>query len=396
MESLRQQYDRAVLPVYRPPSPVFVRASGAIVWDTEARAYIDLGGGIAVLSLGHCFAPVSQAIAEQAATLMHVSNLHVNAPAVRLSSLLVEHTFANKVFLCNSGAEANEAAIKLARKRGVAMNPDKYHILSFHGSFHGRVGMAMAATEKLSVREGFGPLAPGFHFARFNDCAQAEAMIDESFCAIIVEPVQGESGVHVGDVDFLRTLRNVADRHQALLIYDEVQSGVGRTGALYAYMHHDVVPDILTTAKGLGNGFPVAAMLAHQRVAGILGVGDHGTTYGGNALAARVATVVLQTLLADDFLPAVQERAAIIREGLRNLQQQYNCFSEIRQSGLLIGCDMVPRISVQALIEQALAEGLIVIPAASGVLRLAPALNIPLDVLEEGLSRLGAAVGKVA
>ena len=395
MSVTRSDYDKLMLPTYAPPPPVFVRGDGSRVWDDGGREYVDFGGGIAVLSLGHCPPPLSAALAAQAETLMHLSNLHVNEQGVRLARLLVENTFAARVFLCNSGAEANEAAIKLARRRGVGIDAEKYHMLCFSGCFHGRVGMAMAATSGAKVREGFGPLTPGFHLTPFNDLAAAQAAMDDRFCAILVEPVQGEGGVNIADQEFLRGLRALADQHKALLMYDEVQSGAGRTGALYAYMHDTVLPDVLTSAKGLGGGFPVAAMLAGEKAATALGVGAHGTTYGGNALAATAAATVLETVLADGFLAGVKARAAVFAERLRRLNEQYKIFGEIRQSGLLIGCDMADGYKAANLTAAALAEGLIVLTAGANAMRLAPALNISDEDIGEGFKRLERVVMKL-
>lgn len=383
----RQEYGEFILPTYAPPPPVFVRAAGSRLWDEEGREYVDFGGGIAVLSLGHCPPKLTDALAEQAARLMHLSNLHVNAPAVQLARLLTRNTFAERVFLCNSGAEANEAALKLARRYGVSAAPEKYRVLAFDGGFHGRVGLAMAATGQAKIRDGFGPLAPGFYFAPFNDLAAAQAMMDETFCAILVEPVQGEGGVNIGDADFLQGLRALADEHRALLIYDEVQSGAGRGGTLYAYMRGDVVPDLLTTAKGLGGGFPVAALLVGGAQADVLGVGAHGTTYGGNPLAAAAANAVLETVLAEGFLAGVRERAEVFSEQLQQLRR-LGYFSDIRQFGLLLACDMANGRAAADVSAAALAEGLLVLTAGANTLRLAPALNIPAADIEDGFDRL--------
>lgn len=388
MAGIRELYDQVILPTYAPPPPVFARAAGSRLWDEDGKEYIDFGGGVAVLSLGHCPPALVRAIGKQAAQLMHLSNLHVSAPAVRAAQLLVQNTFAARVFWCNSGAEANEAALKLARRRGVEKAANKTKVLSFANAFHGRVGLAMAATPKPAIRDGFGPLAPGFCASPYNDLAEAEAALSDDFCAIIVEPVQGEGGVNVASGEFLRGLRKLADRHDALLIFDEVQSGAGRTGALYAYMHSGAQPDVLTTAKGLGGGFPVGAMLAAEAAAAALPVGVHGTTYGGNALAAAAAEAVLQQLLEDGFLDGVAQRAAAFAARLDALNRQHRCFSEIRQSGLLIGCELAGGRVAADVAAAALAQGLIAITAGATVLRLAPALNIPEEDIAEGFARL--------
>ena len=384
--TLRQRYDNTILSTYSPPPPVFVRGAGSRVWCEDGKEYIDFGGGIAVLSLGHCHPKLSAVIGEQAQQLMHMSNLYVNAPAVELATLLTEQTFAERVFLCNSGAEANEAALKLARRFGVSINPDKYRVLSFNNGFHGRVGLSLAATPKAC--DGFGPLAAGFDFAPYNDLAVTAALINDKTCAVIVEPVQGEGGVHIATPEFLRGLRKLADDHQAMLIYDEIQIGNGRSGALYDYMNGDVVPDMLTTAKGLGGGFPVAAMLAGCAATEVLAPGTHGTTYGGNALAARSAFVVLETLLKEGFLAGVRERAAVFAEHLHRLQEETGSFADIRQRGLLIGAQLNSDWDAAKIARAALDVGLLVITAGGNTLRFAPALNIPFADINEGFARL--------
>lgn len=392
MSDTRQLYDEVIIPTYAPPPPVFVRGAGSRVWDEDGRDYVDFGGGIAVLSLGHCPQELQDVICRQATQLMHLSNLHVNSPAVRAAQLLTAHTFATRVFWSNSGTEANEAALKLARRYGVSQRAEKIKVLSFDGGFHGRVGLAMAATAQSKIREGFGPLAPGFYYTAYNDLAAAAAQLDDDFCAIIVEPVQGEGGINIATTVFLSGLRELADKHGALLIFDEIQSGAGRSGKLYAYMQSGVAPDILTTAKGLGGGFPVAAMLAAEPVAEVLTAGTHGTTYGGNALATAAAAAVLETLLADGFLSGVEKRAVEFAHRLRRLNERHRCFSAIRQSGLLIGCDMAEGRQAKDLAAAALQQGLIVLTAGSNTLRLAPALNIPLADVETGFERLGEAL----
>ena len=395
MSDLRARYNQVMLPVFSPPPPVLVRGCGARVWDDAGREYVDFGSGVAVLSLGHAPPSIVKAVGEQAAKLMHTSNLHVNDAATLLAQKLVSETFAERVFLCNSGTEANEAAIKLARYRGVQINPQKYRVLAFSGGFHGRGGMAMAATEQEKVRAGFGPLAPGFHFAQFNDLPSAAAQMDDNFCAIIVEPIQGDGGVNLAAPEFLCGLKKLAADKNALLIFDEIQTGAGRTGALYAYMEMGVVADVLTSAKGLGGGFPVAAMLVGDRAADVLPAGAHGTTYGGNPLAARAALAVLDELLSAGFLPGVKTRGEELIKRLSQLNQKFNCFAEIRGRGLLVGCQMREGLIAADVVAAALAAGLIVITAANNVLRFAPALNIAAQDIEEGFLRLQEALAAV-
>lgn len=394
---LRRQYDRVLLPVYSPPAPVFVRGAGSRVWDADGREYVDFGGGIAVLSLGHAARPITDAVCAQVKKMMHTSNLHANDAAIGLANMLSEHTFADRVFLCNSGAEANEAALKLARHRGVALHADKFRVLSFTNSFHGRVGLAMSATGQDKIRQGFGPLAAGFCFAPFNDSQAASEQADDNLCAIIVEPVQGEGGVIPADDSFLQTLRTLADRHNALLIYDEIQTGAGRCGELYAYMTSDAIPtpDVLTSAKGLGGGFPVAAMICSEKAADGLPKGAHGSTYGGNPTAAAAACAVLNTLTAAGFMDSVKETAREFHHRLTDINKKFNCFGQIRACGMLIGCEMVPSLQAADVAAAALNSGLIVITAAHNTLRFAPALNIKSEDIREGFDRLEVALAKL-
>lgn len=392
MTKTRDDFDRLMLPLYAPPPPVFVRGKGARVWDDKGREYIDFGGGIAVLSLGHSAPQVARAVAAQAARLTHTSNLFVNDAAVRLVRELTKRTFAERAFLCNSGAEANEAALKLARKRGVMINPKKYRVLSFGGAFHGRMGLAMAATPNVKVRAGFGPLPGGFVDAPYNDLAAATKAADDNLCAIIAEPTLGEGGVHPAKRGFLQGLRKLANKHNALLIFDEIQTGAGRTGVLYQYMAEKIVPDILTTAKGLGGGFPVAAVLAGGKAAKVFGIGDHGTTFGGNPLAASAALAVLRTIDRPAFLRGVGERSAMIIRQLEKINKKHNCFAAIRAQGLLIGCDAAKGWDAKTMTAKMLEAGAIVITAGKNTLRFAPPLNITKAEITEGFQRINKAL----
>lgn len=394
--SVRSDYDKLLLAVYTPPPPVFVRGDGARLWDADGKEYIDFGSGIAVAALGHNAAAVADALCAQSKTLVHTSNLFATAPAVELARQLVANTFAERVFFCNSGAEANEAALKLARRRGVAIRADKYKVLSFSGGFHGRVGLAMAATPAAKVRDGFGPLADGFYTAPFNDIAAATGAMDDRFCAIIVEPVQGESGVHPATPEFLRALRQLADAHNALLIFDEVQCGNGRCGHLYKYMDVGVTPDVLTTAKGLGGGVPIGALLATDAAAAAMGVGSHGTTFGGNPLACCAAQAVLSTVLSPGFLDGVRGRAEQMRQHLAALQQQWQCFTAIRVAGLLVGCDLASGYPLAEVRAAAAAAGVLVLPAGENTLRFAPPLNIGEADIAAGFARLAEALHTIA
>lgn len=394
--ALRADYERLMLPVYAPPSPVFVRGSGARLWDAAGREYVDFGGGIAVLSLGHCAPQVAKAVSAQAAKLQHTSNLFVNESAVLLAREFAKLTFARRVFFCNSGAEANEAALKLARKRGVNIAKNKYRVMSFGGAFHGRIGFTMAATPNKKVRAGFGSAAGGFAFAKFNDLPSAAKLADERLSAIIVEPTQGEGGVVPASATFLRGLKKLARKHNALLIFDEIQTGAGRTGALYQYMSLNVEPDILTTAKGIAGGFPFGAMLAGARAEKAMTPGDHGTTFGGNALACAAALAVLKEISNEKFLSGVQKKSRQFCAHLQKLKSRYKCFADIRARGLLIGCDAARGWNAKEMTAAMLKQGAVVITAGTNTVRFAPPLNVSASDIKDGFARIEKALAGLA
>ncbi|KQN61833.1 acetylornithine/succinylornithine family transaminase [Erwinia sp. E602] len=386
----RENFDQWIVPTYAPASFIPVRAEGSTLWDQQGRSYIDFAGGIAVNALGHAHPELQQALQQQAALLWHTGNGYTNEPILRLAKQLIDATFADRAFFCNSGAEANEAALKLARK--VALdngNPQKNGIVAFNNAFHGRTLFTVSAGGQPAYSKDFAPLPGGIQHAAFNDLASAAALIDDSTCAVIVEPIQGEGGVLPAEPAFLRGLRELCDKHQALLIFDEVQSGVGRTGSLYAYMHYGVTPDVLTTAKALGGGFPIGAMLTTETLAAHLNVGSHGTTYGGNPLAGAVGGKVMELINRPDVLAGVTERHQWFVEGLEAINQRLKLFSEVRGLGLLIGCVLNQDYSGKAkLFNQAAArEGLMVLIAGASVVRFAPSLIISRDEVDEGLAR---------
>ena len=395
-KSLREQYDSLFVPLYAPAPPLFVSAKGARITADDGREFIDLSGGIAVVSLGHCAPPIADALADQSRKLWHTSNLYASEAPLRLAESLVAHTFAERVFLCNSGAEANEAALKLARKFGVSQDANKYAVLAFDGGFHGRIGLALAASGQEKLKQGLGPLAPGFRHSEFNNLSAAEKAMDKNICAIIVESVQGEAGIKIADNSFLRGLKHLCEKYNALLIFDEVQTGVGRCGALYDYMNCDVIPDILTTAKGLGGGFPVAAMLSSAKAAAVFSIGDHGTTFGGNALAARVANEIINIVADSQFINGIRQRGEIMMSRLGEINSRRKCFSDIRGKGMLVGCDLHDGIKIADVRAAALDKNVLVLSAGKNTLRLAPPLNIALEDLAEGLARLDSALGQFA
>jgi len=382
------------LPVYRPRQLILERGLGSRLWDSEGREYVDLAGGIAVCGLGHFNPGLTEALVDQASKLWHTSNVFYSEPPVRLAEELVTASrFAARAFLCNSGAEANEAAIKLIRKWATAQGraPDQRVIVTFRGSFHGRTLAAVTATAQPKYQEGYEPLPGGFRYVDFNDIAQLDAaMASGDVAAVMLEPVQGEGGVMPAAPGFLQAVRALCDRHDALLVLDEIQCGMGRSGALFAHWQDGVVPDIVTLAKALGGGMPIGAMLAGPKVAEIMQFGAHGTTFGGNPLASAVARVALRTLASDDIAANVQRQAQAIRDGLDAINRDLDLFSEVRGRGLMLGAVLKPDHAGRAgeILDHAAANGLLLLQAGPDVLRFVPALNVGDGDVAEGLARL--------
>ncbi|EKY3225045.1 succinylornithine/acetylornithine transaminase [Cronobacter dublinensis] len=390
----RQNFDEWMIPVYAPAAFIPVRAEGSTLWDQDGKEYIDFAGGIAVNALGHAHPKLRQALETQAAKLWHTGNGYTNEPVLRLAKRLIDATFADRVFFCNSGAEANEAALKLARKYAHDnYGAQKSGIVAFKNAFHGRTLFTVSAGGQPAYSQDFAPLPPQINHAVFNDLDSAAALINDDTCAVIVEPVQGEGGVVPATPAFLQGLRELCDRHNALLIFDEVQTGVGRTGSLYAYMHYGVTPDVLSTAKALGGGFPIGAMLTTERCAAVMGVGTHGTTYGGNPLAGAVAGEVLDLVNTPEMLNGVKARHEAFVEQLNAINQRLGLFKEIRGLGLLIGCVLKEEYAgkAKAISLAAAKEGAMVLIAGANVLRFAPALNISHQEIETGLARVARA-----
>ncbi|MEN4978287.1 aspartate aminotransferase family protein [Erwinia billingiae] len=386
----RENFDQWIVPTYAPASFVPVRAEGSTLWDQQGKSYIDFAGGIAVNALGHAHPDLQKALQQQAAKLWHTGNGYTNEPILRLAKQLIDATFADRVFFCNSGAEANEAALKLARK--VAhdkVGEQKSGIVAFKNAFHGRTLFTVTAGGQPAYSKDFAPLPGGIEHAVYNDLASAAALITDQTCAVIVEPIQGEGGVVPAEPAFLRGLRELCDQHQAVLIFDEVQSGVGRTGSLYAYMHYGVTPDVLTTAKALGGGFPMGAMLTTETLASAMGVGTHGTTYGGNPLAGAVGGKVMELINTPEVMAGVALRHQWFVDGLNEINQRLHLFSEIRGLGLLIGCVLNQDYNGQAkqFNQAAAVEGLMVLIAGANVIRFAPSLIISQAEVKEGLAR---------
>jgi len=388
----RSDFDHYMVPVFSPLDMIFVHGEGSRLWDQAGRDYIDFGAGVAVTSLGHTHPVLLKALSEQAAKLWHVSNYYTNEPALRLAKKLCEATFAERVFFCNSGAEANEAALKLARKRAVdKYGPEKIEIVSFNGSFHGRTFFTVSVGGQAKYSSGMGPNPAGIVHIDLHDEAALRRVVGKNTCAIIVEPVVGESGVVPVKPEFLKLMRELATEFDAALIFDEVQSGNGRTGSLYAYMDSGVVPDILSTAKGIGGGFPIGAMLTTAEMADKhFTPGVHGTTYGGNPLACAVAEAVFDEISQPALLEGVRRKAGHAAEKLRSIGRQYACFAEVRSSGLWFGCELSPAFAGRApeFMKASAANGLLHIVAGPNVVRIATSLVISDAELDEGLARL--------
>lgn len=390
----RADFDQYMVPNYAPAQWLPVRGQGSRLWDQHGRDYLDLAAGIAVTSLGHCHPAMVKALTEQAQQLWHVSNTLTNEPALRLARKLVDATFAERVFFCNSGAEANEAAFKLARKVASDRDPARDEIIAASNSFHGRTLFTVSVGGQPKYSEGFGPRPQAISHVPYNDIAALRAAVSARTCAIVVEPVQGEGGVLPASREYLQAARELADAHGALLIFDEVQTGVGRTGALYAYQQYGVTPDILTSAKGLGGGFPIGAMLTTSEIAQHFSVGTHGTTYGGNPLACAVAEAVIDTVNTAEVQANVTARAAQLRTGLEALNAELGLFAEVRGMGLLLGAVLNDHYAGRAgeVVAKAAEAGVIVLQAGPNVVRFAPSLVIGEDDVSEALGRLGSAL----
>jgi len=391
----RELFDQVMVPNYAPSAVIPVRGKGSRVWDQNDREYIDFAGGIAVSALGHVHPRLVTALQAQSQKLWHVSNVMTNEPALRLAKLLTDNTFADRVFFANSGAEANEAAFKLVRKYAQDnYGPEKNEIISFYSSFHGRTLFTVSVGGQSTYTQGFEPIPAGISHATFNDLASLEAIISDKTCAVVLEPVQGEGGVIPADPEFMAGVRALCDKHNALMVLDEIQTGAGRSGELYAYMKYGVEPDILTSAKSLGGGFPVAAMLTKSDIAKSFGIGTHGSTYGGNPLACAVAEALLLELLENKVMAGVEAKHARFLAGLESINAKYKVFKEIRSCGLLLGCEMAEPYQGKSrdIMAKAMEHGLMALIAGANVLRLAPSLIISDEDIDAGMALLDKAV----
>lgn len=394
-KTLLEWADRYLWPNYARAPVCLVRGEGVRVWDSEGREYLDFAAGIAVDALGHCHPRLVGAIREQAATLLHVSNLFQIPSQIHLARLLAEHSFADRAFFCNSGAEANEAAIKLARRYArETWSSDRYEIIAMRGGFHGRTLGALSATPTEKYQHGFEPLVPGFKSVPFGDLRAVERALDNRTAAILVEPIQGEGGVHVAPDGYLAGLRRLCDDAGALLIFDEVQTGMGRTGRLWAHEHWAVEPDVMTLAKALAGGLPIGAVLARDRCARVMGPGSHGSTFGGNPLVTAAAVATLQTVLEERLPERAARVGAYLMERLRDLARTRPAVREVRGRGLLLGVELDrPAAPVVTACRE---RGLLLLSAGDAVLRLTPPLIVEEADVDRAIGVLEAVLAEAA
>jgi len=388
-EELKSDAAKYLMQTYARQPISIVRGRGSKVYDLEGREYIDFVAGIAVNILGHGHPDLVHAIQRQAAQLIHVSNLYYTEPQVRLAQLLIDHSFADRAFFCNSGAEANEAAIKLARRYGHEKHgPERFEIITMTNSFHGRTLATIAATGQEKVQKGFEPLMPGFMYAPFNDFTEIAALVGPQTAGIMLEPIQGEGGVHVADREYLKNLRGLCTERDILLIFDEVQTGMGRTGTLFAYEQLCVAPDILTLAKGLGGGMPIGACLAKESVAAVFTPGTHASTFGGNPLACVAALAVCRVLLEGRVLEQAKRMGEYLAKGLADCKDRHRAVRDVRGLGLLQGMEL--DIDAKAVVADCLARGLLVNATSERVLRFVPPLIITQGEIDKLIETLTA------
>jgi len=387
MTDTTERAERFMFQTYKRAPLTLVRGDGCRVWDDLGNEYLDFVGGIAVCALGHSAPVVSTAICEQSKQLLHVSNLYYTEPQIDLAEILVENSFADRVFFSNSGAEANEAAIKLARHYSRnRYGPNRHVIITMENSFHGRTMATLSATGQERIRKGFDPLLEGFRYVPFNDLDKIEAAVDESVCAVLVEPIQGEGGIVVPNPDYLREVRRICDAHNLLLILDEIQVGMGRTGRLFAYEHFGITPDIMTVAKALGNGLPIGAMLATEQLKDSLGAGTHATTFGGSPLITSGALAVMKSLINDGWIDHARNMGAYFKNRLLELQQKHSCIQEVRGLGLILGLQLDREGS--EIVTVCMEKGFLINCVQERVLRFVPPLIVSEKEIDEMINCL--------
>lgn len=388
-KTIIEETEKYYLPVFGRYQMVMELGQGCRVWDNEGNEYVDAFAGIAVNSLGYNHPVLVKAISEQAAKLMHCSNLYYTEIQAKALRVVAEATGMNRIFFANCGAEGNEGAMKLARKYGVSKAPTKYKIISADESFHGRTFDTLAATGHDYYHVGYGPLSPGHVLVPYGDIKALEAQMDDDVCAVLLEPIQGEGGVHVPSDEYLQQVRALCDKHDALLIFDEVQTGVARTGKWFAYMHSGVKPDILTFAKGIGGGFPVAGFAVPEHLAHVFKPGDHGGTFGGNPLACAAVYATLTTIKSEGLVDKVAEKGEYFKNELRKLQEKYpDKVTDVRGCGLMLGMEVAGE--GKPIVESCLANNVIVNCTAGNVIRIVP----PLIISKEEIDIVVAALDK--
>lgn len=377
-----EKTNKYILNTYKRYPVIFERGEGAFLYTEKGEKFLDLGSGIAVTLLGHCHPKLVEAVKSQAEKLWHTSNLYYSIPAADLAEKLVNATGAKRVFFCNSGAEANEGALKLARKYGKQSGKTgKTKIISMHHSFHGRTMATITVTAQEKYQKPFYPLLPDVYYAQYNDLESVKNLMDDDVCAVILEPIQGEGGVHPATHDFLKGVRALCDKHDALLIYDEVQCGMGRTGYLFCHMQYpDCKPDIFTSAKGLAGGLPMGAFFVNEKTENVLQPGDHASTFGGNPIAAAAANAVQDIIKKENILDAVKENGSYFIESLKKMQQKYNAIKDVRGKGFLIGLEI--NYSAAELVQELLKHHIVTVPAGSSVVRLLPPLIIKKEEID--------------
>lgn len=384
-KDVTKKYSQYVLSTYRQTPVCVVKGKGSRVWDLEGKTYIDFFPGWGVSGLGHCPPEIVHALKHQSQKILHIPNNFLNAKQAELARMIVDASFPGKVFFCNSGAEATEAAIKFARKFGAASG--RYEIITMRKSFHGRTSGAMAATAQEKIQKDFDPLLAGFRYAEFNDLASVEKLVNEKTVAVFLEPIQGEGGIHVASRQFLQGIRKLCDEKKMLLILDEVQTGMGRTGKLFGFQHYDIVPDLMTLAKSLGNGVPIGAMVVHEKVQpDIMSPGTHGSTYGGNPLVCAAALAVFKTIRKQKLLQHAQKMGAYLETKLTALKKEFPVIEEIRGIALMRALKL--SVPGAPYFEAALRKGLIINCTQEDVLRIMPAINVTRKTLDEGLKIL--------
>jgi len=376
-------YAKHVIANYRRLPIVIVRAEGNRMWDLDGKEYLDFFPGWAVSGLGHCHPKVVQAVQKQAGELIHIDNTFASVPQARLARMLSERSFGGKCFFCNSGAEANEAALKLARLKGAGQ---RHKIISMEKSFHGRTFAAMTATGQAKTHAGFQPLVPGFAYVPFNDFDALAEAVDDQTVGVILEPIQGEGGVNIADAEYLHKVRDLCDQRDMVLIFDEVQTGMGRTGTWFGYQQYDVVPDVVVLAKAIGGGVSLGAIIAKPQLADLMKPGTHASTFGGNPLACAAGVAVVEAIEEENLLQAATQRGAYLRQKLEQLQEKYPIITEIRQVGLMIGVEL--SVAGDDIVAAALERGLRVNCTQQTVLRMSPGMTVTDEMIDQAVAIL--------